>query len=282
MKEEFEFVRLVGNERRVAPTLQGVSRHWQGERECFLFISPHDDDIAIGAGLLIQLAKRENIPVHILIVTEGSMGYCTDAEKDTIVQIRREETFKCYQILGVPEENIVWLGFTDCHLNYYRGRRPAQPDDKAVISGFSGLQNTFTYYLRKIKPTQCFLPTSSDIHPDHRIVHEELLISIFHAVGSIWPELSTPLEKTPYIHEIAIYCDFPRPPQLRMRTPVSFLEKKLNAIAAFRSQKQIDSIIEIVKNAGPEEYIRALEFKLYNPRRYKDLFEERETINFVH
>jgi hypothetical protein len=66
-----------------------------------------------------------------------------------------------------------------------------------------------------------------------------------------------------------------------MRTPVSLLEKKLKAIAAFRSQKQIDSVIGIVKNAGPEEYIRALEFKLYNPRGYKDLFEEKETIDFV-
>ena len=282
MKEEFEFIRLVGNERRVSSTLQGVSRHWQGSRECFLFISPHDDDIALGAGLLIQLAKRENIPVHILIVTDGSMGYCSEAEKDTIAQVRQGEAFKCYQILDVPKENIVWLGLPDCQLNYYRGRRPAQPDDKAVINGFTGLQNAFTYYLRKAKPTQCFLPTFSDLHPDHRIIHEELLISLFHAAGCIWPELGEPLDKTPYTHEIAVYCDFPQPPQLKVRAPVSYLEKKLNAIAAFRSQRQISSIIDIVRAAGPEEYIRALEFKLYNPRRYRDLFEEKGIIDFTH
>ncbi|RKY24029.1 MAG: GlcNAc-PI de-N-acetylase [Planctomycetota bacterium] len=282
MKDEFEFVRLVGNERRVASTLKGVSRHWQDDRERFLFISPHDDDVAIGAGLLIQLAKRENVPVHILIATDGSMGYCTDAEKHTIAQVRKKETFECYQILGVPEENIVWLNFPDCQLNNYRGRRTAQPDDKAVINNFTGLQNAFTYYLRKTKPTQCFLPTSNDLHPDHRIIHAEFLISIFHAAGNIWPELGAPLEKTPYVHEMAIYCDFPEPPQLQMRTPVSFLERKLKAIAAFHSQKQISSVIKIIKNAGPEEYIRALEFKLYNPRGYRDLFEEKGTIDFIH
>ena len=48
MKGEVEFVRLVGNERRVGPTLKSVSHHWQGDRECFLFISPHDDDIVLG------------------------------------------------------------------------------------------------------------------------------------------------------------------------------------------------------------------------------------------
>ncbi|NLE28471.1 MAG: hypothetical protein GX629_02230, partial [Phycisphaerae bacterium] len=76
MKEEFEFIRLVGNERRVGPTLASVSRHWQGEKECFAFFSPHDDDVVLGGGLMMQLAKRENVPVHIVIVTDGSMGYC--------------------------------------------------------------------------------------------------------------------------------------------------------------------------------------------------------------
>ena len=134
-----------------------------------------------------------------------------------------------------------------------------------------------TFYLRRICPTQCFVTASSDLHPDHRIVHEELLISLFHATGSIWPELGTPLEKTPYVHEIANYCNFAEPPQLQIRTPVSFLEKKLNAIAAFCSQKQGASIVEIVKNAGPEEYIRDMKFGLYNPSEYRTLFEEKKS-----
>lgn len=280
-KDEIEFVRLVGNERRVAPTLAGVSRHWQNDKEKFLFISPHDDDVVIGGGLLIQMALRENVPVHIIIVTDGAMGYCSDQEKNNISLIRQKEALQCYCGLGIPEQNITWLGFPDCQINRYRGRLPAQADDKSAIKGFGGLQNAFTYYLRKINPTQVFLPTSSDIHPDHRIVHEELIISIYHAGGSIWPELGEPIEKVPYIHELAVYCTFPRLPQLRIQTPVSFLEKKLKAIAAFRSQRQIEATFDIIKKAGPAEYIRALEFELYNPRGYKDLFEERETIDFV-
>ncbi len=94
MQEQgFEFVRLVGNERRVGTTLAGVSRHWQGKKERFLVVSPHDDDAVLGAGLLIQLAKRENVPVHVLIVTDGSMGYCSLEEKDAIIQTRCGESF---------------------------------------------------------------------------------------------------------------------------------------------------------------------------------------------
>jgi len=281
MQEEFEFVRLVGNERRVGSKLASVSRHWQGGKERFLIISPHDDDAVLGTGLLIQMAKRENVPVHIIIVTDGSMGYCSIDEKDNIAQIRRNETFECYQSLGMSKENIIWLGFADCQLNNYRGRSPAEPDSPAAISGFTGLQNTFAYHLRKIKPTQCFLPTWNDLHPDHRIIYEEFLISLFHAAGNIWPELGEPLSKVPYVHTFAVYCDFAAPPTLRMRTPISYLENKLKAIAAFRSQKQISSLIENVRHCGPEEYIRAIDFKLYHPASYRNQFEEKKAIRMV-
>jgi len=74
----------------------------------------------------------------------------------------------------VPKENIVWLGFPDCRLNYYRGRRPAGPEDAVAISDFTGMQNAFTYYLREIKPTQCFLPTSNDFRLYHPASYRNL------------------------------------------------------------------------------------------------------------
>ena len=280
MNEEFEIVRLVGNERRVGHTLQSVSRNWQGEKESFVFVSPHDDDAVLGGGLVMQKAVQGNIPVHILIVTDGSMGYCTEEEKDTITQIRREETYQCYESLGIPRENIIWMSFPDCQLNSYRGRRPAEKNDHAVFEGHAGLQNAFTYYLRKIRPTQCFVPTSSDLHPDHRIVHEELLISLFHAAGDIWPELGKALENIPHVIELGVYCDFPEPPTLRLRSRSALLDKKLEAIGCFKSQKQIGSLIEIVRTSGPYEYLRGLNFKLYQPQIYHDRFEEKHTMPF--
>lgn len=278
MSENIEFVRLVGTERRVGDNLGSVSRHWQDGKECFLMLSPHDDDVALGAGLLIQLAKIENVPIYVLIVTDGSMGYCSDEEKDKISDIRRKEAFQCYQSLGVPAENIIWLGYPDCRLNSCRGRTPCGSDNPLTIKGFFGLQNSFTYHLRKIRPTQCFLPTSQDLHPDHRIVYDEFLISCFHAAGDIWPELGNTLTGVPYLNELAIYCDFPAPPSLRMTTPQAYMQKKLDAISAFKSQKQIASLIENVRNSGPQEYIRSIDFKLYQPSSYHSMFEKRNAI----
>src|SRR4030042_138394 len=155
MQEKIKVVRLGGNERRTGTKLADVSRHWQGKQERHLMISPHDDDAVLGAGLLIQLAERENVPVYILIVTDGSMGYCSLDEKDSIAEIRRNESFECYQSLGVPQENIIWLGFPDCQLSNHRGRRPATGEDPVAIRGFTALQNAFPHHLRHINHTHC-------------------------------------------------------------------------------------------------------------------------------
>ncbi len=280
--KEFEFVRLVGNERRVGPRLSDVSRHWQGNEERFLFVSPHDDDAVLGAGLLIQLAKREKVPVYILTVTDGSMGYCSLAEKESIAQIRQQETFECYQALGVPKKNIIWLSYPDCRLNSCRGRTATDNETPPTIAGHVGLQNSFTHWLRQIRPTQCFVPTCNDLHPDHRIVYDEFMISLFHSSGDIWPELGKPLDKASHVNTYAVHCDFAASPTLQMRTPTSYMEKKLKAIGAFRSQKQIASLIENVRHFSPEEYIRALDFKLYRPMDYRNMFEQKTMLAKTH
>jgi len=274
MKEQVQFVRLVGQERRAGESLSSISKHWQHGKERFMVISPHDDDAVLGAGLLIQLAQQEEVPVYIIIVTDGSMGYCSFDEKESIAKIRQQETFAAYESLGVPKENIIWLGYPDCQINNYRGRSKSNAGEKLEIKGFKGLQNSFTYYLRKINPTQCFLPTCNDLHPDHRIVYDEFLISVFHAGGDIWPELGEPLRKIPYIHEAAVYCDFSSPPTLRITTPTSYLDNKLKAISFFRSQKQISSLVENVRSCGAQEYIKSIVFGLYRPEKYYNIFEE--------
>jgi LmbE family N-acetylglucosaminyl deacetylase len=273
-KQRFEFVRLVGNERRVGPSLASVSRTWRQEAESFLFISPHDDDVMIGGGMMILSSLKAKVPVHVAIVTDGAMGYCTEKERETIAEIRRAETYEAYRTLGLPAKSVYWLGFPDCQLAQYQGRRPARPGEAGQVAGFTGLQNALTALLRKVRPNQVFLPTLTDIHPDHRIVHSETLISCFHASGAIWPELGEPISAPPYIHELAVYCNFPSPPKLRIQGPREALLKKLEAISKFKSQKQIKAVVEIVRRGGPMEYLRPVDFALYNSSVYRDMFDE--------
>jgi LmbE family N-acetylglucosaminyl deacetylase len=249
-----------------------VFTDWKGAAECWLFVSPHDDDVVIGAGLTFQAGLVEGAQVHALVVTDGRMGYCRLEQRRNISKIRRVEAEKSYQLLGLPPDHLRFIGCPDGNLNAHCGRRFAAIGTTAEIEGAGGLENAITHALRQIRPNRLFLPTSADLHPDHKIVHEEVLVSIFHAQGSIWPELGTPIAELPKVYEFTCYCDFPEPPQIRIDATPAMLETKLQGISAYASQEQIESAVAIQRSVGAIEYIREIEFRLYEPQQYHALF----------
>ncbi len=240
------------------------------ENERWLFIGPHDDDIVLGAGITMRAAIEAGIEVYALVATDGRMGYCYKDQEDTIGKIRHKETVDSFKIIGLKEDNIFFADMPDCDTATYIGRRKAKPGDPE-IGGYTGFQNSFTYYVRKVKPTRVFLPTGEDLHPDHKVVYQEMLISMFHAGGNIWPELGEPVDP-PAAYEFAVYCDFPAAPNLKIEADQEVFRKKLDAILAYKSQEQIADLVEGVKEGGPLEYIREINFKMYSVNNYKDLF----------
>jgi LmbE family N-acetylglucosaminyl deacetylase len=247
---------------------------WRGADECWLFVSAHDDDIVIGAGLTFQVGIARQARVHAAITTDGRMGYCRPEQRATIAEFRRREAEKSFAILRLPPGNLRFLGYPDGGLSAVRGRYFSTVGSATEIAGADGLANAFSYVLRQVRPNRLFLATSTDLHPDHRIVHEELLISLFHARGAIWPELGEPLSELPKIYEFACYCDFAEPPQIRIETPPAMLDTKFAAIAAYASQEQIDMAVDVQRNIGPIEYLHELEFPVYSPERYDTLFRK--------
>jgi LmbE family N-acetylglucosaminyl deacetylase len=245
---------------------------WRGAEERWLFVSPHDDDVAIGAGLTFQAGLAEGANVYVAVVTDGRMGYCRPEHRDTIAGIRHAEAEQSYRILGLPTDRLRWFGYPDGDLVANSGRRFAQSNTSTAIEQADGLQNAFTHALRQIRPNRVFLPTSADLHPDHKIVHADLLISLFHAQGAIWPELGEPIAAVPMVYEFACYCDLPEPPQIRIETPPRMLDTKLRAIEAYASQEQIDAVLAGQRKSGPVEYLRELEFHFYRPEQYHARF----------
>jgi len=273
MAQGIVYKRRLGDGKIVSSDAREIFDDWQGQQERWMFVSPHDDDVVIGAGLTVQAGLAEGAEVHVVITTDGRMGYCRLPQRRTIVRIRGDEAQEAYRTLGLPPERVRPLGFPDCNLNAYRGRHFTTIGDPTEIEGASGLQNAFPYVLRQIRPTRVFLPTPTDLHPDHKIVYEEMLISLFHAQGSIWPELGPPIQKVPIVYEYATYCDFPEPPQIQLVVPSEFHERKINAIRCFASQEQIEVLVETQRRIGPIEYIRQVVFNLYSPEKYSQIFE---------
>jgi LmbE family N-acetylglucosaminyl deacetylase len=239
--------------------------------QTWLFVSPHDDDLCIGAGLFMQAAIRAGVAVQVLIVTDGCMGYCQLEDRDRIVEIRRGETYRAYQTLGISPDQVSYIGYPDGGLMPFIGRRRAR-DGEDAIAGYSGLQNALTYHLRRARPARVYVPTHTDLHPDHRIAHSELMISVFHAAGLIWPELGEPLREPPSVGELAVYCDFVDLPNLEIIGDEEVFQNKLKSITAFQSQVQIERLVDSLRRAGPYEYVRENEFRLFTPDTYKPLF----------
>ncbi len=245
---------------------------WEGEKESWLFVSAHDDDIVCGCGLTFLSSIHSGIKTYVGVSTNGKMGYCRPEQKETISEIRTSECRESFRMMGLPEGNLHFLNYDDGDLARQGGRRFADACGPTVIAGATGVQNSFTWLLRKVRPTRVFIPSITDLHPDHRTTNTEMIISIFHAQGGIWPELGPALESIPRIYEYATYSNFLTPPTIRVCVPDELLELKLNSIYAYKSQEQIDQIIETQRRAGTKEYIREVRFDMFEPEKCDSLF----------
>ena len=66
--------------------LSDVFENWKGKDERWLFVAPHDDDLCLGCGLLMLKALEEKIPLHVVITSDGGMGYGSTTPKEQIVE----------------------------------------------------------------------------------------------------------------------------------------------------------------------------------------------------
>jgi len=269
----FGFIRLDGRNKHHSTSLGDCVGSDDIKQEKWLFVSPHDDDACIGAGLWIQAVLHAGAQAHLLVITDGRMGYCKESQKASIVETRRVETHDSCTQLGLDPKFVRYIDYPDGGLFTLQGRQAYQErPDIDPICGHVGLQNALTYHLRSVQPTRVVIPSPTDLHPDHRITHSELLISLFHASGKIWPELGPATHTIAPVYEMAIYCDFSGEPNLRVEANAKIFERKLQSIAAFRSQAQIMQLVENVRSNGPCEHLRELDFHLYESKIYDPLF----------
>lgn len=267
------FDRRTDNGTVTSPDPKDVWLNWKGRDESWLFVAAHDDDIILGSGLTFLAGVEIGVNLHAAVISNGCMGYCSPEERKTISQVRREETRASFEHLGLAPKNLHQFGYDDGNLSQEVGRRFSEnANDPNVIEGAIGLQNTMTWLLRQVKPTRIFVPNRLDLHPDHRAVNTEMVISIFHAQGEIWPELGSPIKDLPTLYEYATYSNFIAPPTIRTRVPNDLFEKRLQGIAMFKSQRQIDLIVDETRRAGGNEYLLERTFDIFQAENCASLF----------
>jgi LmbE family N-acetylglucosaminyl deacetylase/O-antigen/teichoic acid export membrane protein len=121
-----------------------------------LVIAPHPDDETFGAGATIARCTAAGTPVTIAVATDGRGSTGSSVlTPDDVAAIRAAEMTEACRILGVAEENLIWLGFEDGTLDV----------------NFPRLVGKLRAVLRGHLPEQILVPCMQDDHPDHRTVH---------------------------------------------------------------------------------------------------------------
>ena len=153
-----------------------------------LIIAPHPDDEALmGAGIIYRCVK-ENEKIRVIVITNG------DAEGSVAGLRRQAETVNAMAILGLREEDIIFLGYPDDRLleivktsdegkvftsvdglrsetfgEHGLGRR----DWHSFRFGTSGkytkgnLISDLALVMKTYQPRDIFTTAAEDVHPDH-------------------------------------------------------------------------------------------------------------------
>jgi LmbE family N-acetylglucosaminyl deacetylase len=115
-----------------------------------LFLGAHPDDIELGCGALLH---------HIVNQTEVLCVTLSDNQKNPDLKDLREEHFQAMEVLGVPQDKVVFGPFTT----------RVFPDARQEILEY------FLKLRREFGPDLIFVHSKQDIHQDHLTMTDEAL-----------------------------------------------------------------------------------------------------------
>jgi LmbE family N-acetylglucosaminyl deacetylase len=219
-------VYLALNRDKVRRSLQNLTFHFgQGFNlegiERVLIIAPHADDEILGAGGVIQRHLAQGARVVVVILTNGDGQYRrlfpSSKASINLGYTRQKESLAALAHLGLPEENVIFLGYPDRGLSdlwnnywdceklyssrYTEAEHSPYRDSFTAEAPYCGLSvvSDLMKIIGQEKPQLIYLPHPNDLHPDHQAawaftvyaieqlgLEAELLTYIVHREG--WPE----------------------------------------------------------------------------------------------
>jgi hypothetical protein len=224
--------------------------------ESVAFLSPHDDDVVLGAGFLVRAVLKSGGRPHILIFCKGDAGYSSPAERQTIVKTRREEALSSYKMLGVAAADIHFFGLPDLSLMTYVNRK---------IPGKPGVFDRFIRLLRTLGAGRVVFSSPNFENWDHTAVFYLGMYGAPQAGDPILAGLGQPYPVLSYL-VYSVWGDFGGPPEGagNLRADSGILagdeEERLvrRALGAFFSQaKVMDNTVASQRDgrSGPGGYL---------------------------
>ena len=122
---------------------------------CLMVIAPHPDDETLSCAGLMSHYKSRDLPIKIVVVTDGSAARLPNSPSPQEVAImRRKESIQAANLLGIPAENLMFLAYPDGHAN----------DHIEQIT--QDIESQIWLY----QPALIVSPHGIDAHTDHRTV----------------------------------------------------------------------------------------------------------------
>jgi N-acetylglucosamine malate deacetylase 1 len=179
-----------------------------------LVLAPHPDDETIGCGGTLMRHVKRRDEVHVVFLTSGEKGGHGRSETETI-RVREGESRKAAKILGVRK-------FEFWHL----------PD--GAVRPARAAVDRLRKKLKQFKPDRIYVTHEREMHPDHRgavlILRRVLAGASGKCPDVLGYEVWTPIQKFSEIVDIS-----------------PFMEKKLRAVKAYRSQCAVVGFVEAVR-----------------------------------
>ncbi|MDD5668417.1 MAG: PIG-L family deacetylase [Candidatus Omnitrophica bacterium] len=244
-----------------------------------LVFAPHPDDEAIGTAGVIQKALKAHAELRIVCYTNGEHNEPAFIvyEKRIVLkknefirlgEVRRQETLKAMELLGVKKEQIFFLGYPDFGTmeiltKYWQSDKPYRslltristvPYKEAVgykspYVGESILRDIKTV-IKDFKPTKIFVSHPGDTNRDHRALYVFTKIALWDMEGEI---------QSPHVIPYIIHVNgWPKPrgyhPDIYLDHPQTILgcgwqkefltedeiKKKHSSIRMYKSQIECD------------------------------------------
>jgi len=244
-----------------------------------LILAPHPDDETLGCAGVIQNALKAGAEVKIVYLTNGDnneFAFIVYEKRLTFKkgefihmgQVRRQEAIEAMKLLGLSEDNLVFLGYPDfgtftIFTKYWQALKPYRsmltrstkvPYQNDLSFGAPYVGESILSDLEKIllnyKPTQVFVAHPADVNPDHKSLY--LFFQI--ALRNLRKQIPDPKVYPYLVHS----SGWPKPrhyhPELGLEPPVNLtdsqgkwlkldlappdLETKHKAILCYKSQTE--------------------------------------------
>ena len=208
------------------------------EARRLLVVAPHPDDETLGAGGAIEAALAAHAQVKVVIVTNGDgqwlaplalRGRMMPRPADYVAdgQMRQKESLAALQVLGVPETNVIFLGYPDggmnqlwkddwaanCPMRAFLTRAQKNPYPRTLHPGEiycgSEVLEDLEQVMSDFRPDVILLPHPNDDNADHRAV------SNFSQMAADLVEQADPTYQPQLWGYLVHYGSYPQPRRMR-------------------------------------------------------------------